>query len=222
MIDVFVRALAQLGDPRLRRVLWLSLGLSVLICLVLAASSGAILALVQFVSLGWLEATIDFLGGIFTVVLILLLFPAFVGMVAGFYMETVASAVEARHYPGLPPARHQPVWEAVWVGVRFGLYLIVLNLLALPLYLVPGLGMIVYYVLNGFILGREYFEFAAMRRLPAGAAGTVRKAHGIRVFIAGMGLALVASLPVVNLLLPIVGTAVMVHVFTRLESSAGP
>lgn len=219
MIAAFFRALGQLTDPPVRRVLWRSIALSLLLIILLVAGLYALLAAVQVTGLVWLDTTIDVLGGLGALVGAYFLFPAVAGMVAGFFLDAVADAVETRHYPGLPPARSLGMGETVLAALRFFAILAVANLAALALvYLIPVLNLIVFYVLNGYLLGREYFELVALRRMPAAEAAAFRKRYGGRIFMAGVAMALVLSVPIVNLIVPILGTAFMVHIFQGLVS----
>jgi uncharacterized protein involved in cysteine biosynthesis len=212
------RALAlafdQLGDPRIRRVLWLGIASALFALIALAAGATVLLANVRLAGGGWLDTAVDVAGGLAAVALAIVLFPSVVGLIAGFLLEDVARAVEGRHYPGLPPPRPQGVGEAVWTAARFFVLLAVLNLLALVfVYWIPVVNIPVFVLLNGFLIGREYFEMAALRRLPPAAARRVRGEHGGRVFIAGVALAVLLAIPLVNLLVPVLATATMVHVF---------
>jgi uncharacterized protein involved in cysteine biosynthesis len=129
----------------------------------------------------------------------------------GLFLDRIAAAVEARHYPGLAPARPIGFIESLITAGRLVAAMLVLNILALPLYLFPGINLLVFFGLNGYLLGREYCELAALRRMDGKAAGGLRKAHGIRVFLAGVVIAFLLTLPGINLIAPVVGTAAMVH-----------
>lgn len=213
LLSAFAKALAQLDDPQLRRVLWRGLAAAALVYAMLFAGCWWLLAATELSSVAWLEWLADALGGLGVVVLSLLLFPAVVTAIIGLFLEDVARAVERRHYPGLPPARQPPLMETLAGTARFALVAALVNLLALPLYFVPG----VFFVVNGYLLGREYFELAAGRRLAAGEVRGLRRAYGGRLWLAGAGITLLLSLPVINLAAPIVATAAMVHVFEALR-----
>ena len=150
-----------------------------------------------------------------------LLFPAVVGLVLGVFLEEVAGAVERRHYPGLPAPRPQPVVAAIGGAAGFAATAILLNLLALPLYLVllfiPPFNLFVFYGLNGYLFGREYFELVAVRRLDPAAVRRLRRTYRGRLLLAGMIIALLLTLPLINLIAPIIATGFMVHVFEDLR-----
>ena len=126
-----------------------------------------------------------------------LLFPAVVGVALSFFQDAIIDAVERRHYPGLPLPREQPLLEQVWGALTFGALAVALNLLALPFYLLllflPPFNLLLFYGLNGYLFGREYFEMVAVRRLdPAKLRGLRRSRRG-RLLLAGAVIAFSSS-----------------------------
>jgi len=164
--------------------------------------------------------------GIFAVLLAsFFLFPAIVTMVMGLLLDDVAEAVEDRHYPGLPAARPQPVMEILGEGLRLVAVTLAVNLLLLPVYLllmfVPPLNVVLFYLVNGYLLSREYFDMVAVRRLPPKTARHLRKANRGPLLVAGMAIAFLLTIPFVNLAMPIAATGVMVHLFEHYRRRAG-
>src|SRR5205823_2734975 len=217
MITALLRAVEEVFTPPLRHVVMLSLALAV------ACFAGlwiAIALMAHNTSLfGWwpLDWIVDLLGALAVLFLSWLLFPAVVTMMAGFFLDRVAAAVEARDYPGLPPAAGMPLFDMLMATLRLMLLTIILNLLVLPLYLfLPGINFFVFLVLNGYLFGRAYFEVVAFRRLDRGTAKAVRQRFAGRVFIGGLVITGLFSLPLVNLVAPVIATAFMVHVFESL------
>jgi len=236
MIAHFMKAAMQLDDPRLRRVLWFSIFLSILVFIVLWTGLWALATVLPFDSVPGVEWLKDALGAAFDwlagflfagtlLLLSLMLFPAVITVIVGFFLEQVAAAVEARHYPGLPPPRMISLSETVISSVRFALVTLVVNLLALPLYVIliflPPMNLVLFYLVNGYLVSREYFELVALRRLDPAAAERLRRRHRGRLQFAGVLLTLLMTIPLVNLLTPVVGTAFMVHVFQNLRARPG-
>lgn len=211
LIEAFGKAIGQLGDPKARQVVWQSIGVSIVAFLGLWGGVGFVLANTAVFEMAWLDATIDVLGGLAVLVISWLLFPALVSACIGLFLERIADAVEQRHYPYLPPAREAPMGEVVATTLRFLAIMLVLNLLVLGLLLVPPVFPFVFYGANGYLLGREYFELAALRRMNASEASVLRAAHRGQLFAAGLVIALLLTVPLVNLIAPIIGTAAMVH-----------
>ena len=221
MLDAFAKAIAQLPDPALKRVVLRSMagaaGIFALLC------GGAWLAVLRLnvTDIPLLNAAVDVLGALAVLALAIILYPAAVSALIGLYLEEVARAVERKHYPQAPSPRAQGVAEAALGGLRFALVAIAVNLLALPLYLalifVPPLNLFVFYGVNGYLVGREYFELAASRRLPPEGVRELRRANRVRVFLAGGLTAFLLTVPIVNLAAPIIGTAAMVHILERLR-----
>ncbi len=151
------------------------------------------------------------------------LFPAVITMFVGLFLETIATAVEARHYPGRPPARQQSFAALLGTGLRFGAVAIFLNLVLLPAYLLmllfPPLYLLVFYWVNGYLLGRAYFELVAYRRLDERAADALRRAQSGRVTLAGVMIALMLTIPVFNLFAPIAATAFALHLFEAMPKA---
>ena len=213
MITAFSRGLAQLSDPRIRRVVWFAIAAACIVFALLWGAVGTVLGASSLFSVLWLEWAVDLLGGLATLLLTWFLFPAVISVVIGLFLENIAAAVEARHYPDLPPTAEQSVLPMVWVALRYLGMLVALNLVLLVFLLLGPLFPFVFYSVNGYLLGREYFELVAMRRLGPAQARQLRLAHRGELFLAGVVMAFLLTLPVVNLLAPVVVTAAMVHLF---------
>jgi CysZ protein len=217
MFSAFTRAVADLSVPGLRRVL--ALGLTIAITCFAALWIAVALVLGQATFFAWrpLNWLADLLGAAAVLGLTWLLFPAVVTIVMGFFVERIAAAVEARNYPGIAPPRQASMAEATVTTARLMGLTILLNLLALPVYLfLPGLNFFVFLGLNGYLFGREYFEVVALRRLEPHAARALRHRFAGRVFVAGTAIAGIFAVPLVNLLAPVIATAFMLHFFEGL------
>jgi uncharacterized protein involved in cysteine biosynthesis len=221
VITALVRAFGQLPDPPFRRVIFRTFLWSVALSAVLFMAAAWGVTQIQATGIGWLDGSIAFLGGAASFVIAILLFPGLASIVVGVFLEDVARAVEARHYPDLAEPRQQPLREALWAAVKLAVIAVALNLLVLPIYLIPVLNIFVFYSLNGYLLGREYFELAALRRLDDAGAREMRSRHGTRVFFAGVMITFLLSIPFVNWFMPVIAAAFIVHVFQGMRSRAG-
>ena len=219
MISAYSKAVAQLSDPRIRRILWISLGLTILLLVLLVVGIGFLMTKTVLFDMWWLEGMVDVLGTTAAFILAWILFPAAASSIVGLLLEAVAEAVEARHYPALEPAPGISVWETITTTSRLVLLMVVLNLAVLPLYLIPVINIFVFYVLNGYLLGREYFEMVALRRLRPPQMLSLRRSRGLQVFIAGVVAAFLLTIPFINFLAPVIATAAMVHLFERWRAS---
>jgi uncharacterized protein involved in cysteine biosynthesis len=221
MITALIRAVLVLREPQLRRIAALGLGLSLLVFAALWLAMGAALydtSLFAWRPLDWL---VDLVGGLAALVLSWLLFPAVVTLILGLFLDRVAAAVEGLDYPALAPPRRQPWGEIIAVTLRLTAVTTLLNIIALPLYvLVPGINLILFLALNGYLFGRGYFEVVALRRLDAAAAKSLRRRFAGPVFVAGVAVAGLFALPLVNLVAPVIAIAFMVHVFEALPGIA--
>jgi uncharacterized protein involved in cysteine biosynthesis len=153
------------------------------------------------------------LGAVFAT---LALFGAIAAAVASLFVDRVARAVERRDYPLLPPSRRARPGEAIIGALAFLAFDAAVNLLALPAYLVWGANLAVFLLVNGALLGREYFEIVALRRVDRATMLRLRKRWRWRVLLAGMAIALLSCVPIANLVTPILATAFMLHIFQTL------
>ncbi len=217
VIGAFGKAIGQLGDPAIRRVMWLSIAVSLGVLVALWAGVGFLLTETTLFQTGWLDRAIDILGGVATLAISWFLFPVVISAFIGLVLERVAEAVERRYYPALPPAREIPTGEAVGGSLRFLAITVALNLVVLVFLIVPPVFPFVFYAVNGYLLSREYFEVVAARRMTGPAASELRRRHMGRLFVAGVAVAFLLTVPIVNLLAPIIGTAAMVHIFQNIR-----
>jgi uncharacterized protein involved in cysteine biosynthesis len=227
IFGAFLRALGQLGDRRFRRVMFL--GVLLALALLFAVYAG-FLQLVLWLApdsidlpiigpvtgvetlLGW--ASLFLMIGL-SVFLMVPVASAFTGL----FLEDVADAVEDRHYPGLPPATVQGRAEALLQSVNFLGLVIAVNAAALLVYPLAGPALpLVFWMVNGFLLGREYFTLVAQRRLPKGEVAAMRRRNRAGLWLAGTLMAAPLSIPVLNLLVPVLGVATFTHVFHRLAA----
>ncbi|MEM7022259.1 MAG: EI24 domain-containing protein, partial [Pseudomonadota bacterium] len=146
-----------------------------------------------------------------------LLFPIAMATSLSWFADDLVDAVERRYYPDLPTPQGTGIARSTLASIRFILVAIVLNLLVLPLYLLPVANVIVYLSLNGYLLGREYLELVAQRRLDFRTIAVVRRVARTRLWWAGVWIAAILMIPVVNLIAPVIATCFMVHVFERLR-----
>ncbi|WP_253196029.1 EI24 domain-containing protein [Roseovarius sp. PS-C2] len=225
----FFKALSQIGDPRFRKVLWRGIGLTLLLLAGITALlvwgvgwmvgdsvTLPLLGEVQWVDnvISWAFVALMFVMSVFLMVPVA---SAFVSM----FLDEVAEAVEDRHYPGLPKVSGVPLRDGIIDGLSAMGVLVVANILALLLTLVlPIAGLPVFYAVNGFLLGREYFTVAAMRRLGRAGAMQMRKKHGLTIWMAGVLMAVPLTVPILNLVVPILGAATFTHLFHRLQARA--
>jgi uncharacterized protein involved in cysteine biosynthesis len=220
VLSALAKAFADLGDARVRSVLWASILLTLLVFVAIGFGAYSLLTGTVMFERAWAEAIADVAAGLAVLLVSFLLFTSVLFAIAGILTDKVAARVEQLHYPGLPPARAQSIGEIIGNTLQLLGAGLLLNLIALPLYFVPGLNAITFYTVNGLLLGREFFETAALRRLTPFQAKQTRRANRLRILAAGIVIAFIATVPVLNLTLPVLATAFMVHVFHGLKISS--
>ncbi|MBC7908334.1 MAG: EI24 domain-containing protein [Rhodospirillaceae bacterium] len=220
MFTALLKAFGQLSDPKLRRVIRLGVIGAVACYVALVALVWTALTQISFFEQGWAETGSDIAIGLTALVLPILFFPALATAIMSALLDDVADAVEARHYPQLNWPRPQKWSEVLLTTLRFLAVMVLVNLLALPVYailLFTGLTVGLVLTVNGYLLGREYFELVAFRRMDPKEARLYFRHHLGRLWLAGAVIAFLFSVPLLNLLAPVIGTAFMVHLFQSLR-----
>lgn len=230
-----VRAAQQVFTPSLRAVLWKSMalaaGLLVIAAVILhrlmiwladniAAKTIAWSGGAYSGPIGIVEMVLAVLAAMGLFVAFFFLMPPVTALVGSLFVDEVAETIERADYPADPPGKALPVAAATWEAAKFFGIVLAVNLAALPTLLLAGLGVVVFFLANAYLLGREYFEMVAMRFHAPDTARTIRRANAGAVFVAGLPIALLVSIPIANLLTPIFATAYMVHIHKGLMAQA--
>ena len=230
MFDAAIKALSQMFSPPFRTVLLKSIGLAILLLIAFAIGLNRLFGWLAGVGEGYLDGVIGpgmqtplhaliwvlaimagfglFAGAVFVM-------PAITAFLASFFSDEIAAQVERTHYPADPPGVAVPVWTAGIEGIKTALLALVVYLVAVPFLLFAGLGFIIFFIANAYLLGREYFLLAAMRFHSVEEAKALRKLHHTSVFTAGLFIAAFVSIPILNLATPLFGMAFMVHMHKR-------
>ena len=155
MITAARLALSDIFSPPFRAVMWKSLGLTIGLLVVIWIALQTLLAwLVDIQSYPWIETVLAVLAGVGLVVGLAFLVAPVSSLFAGLFTDEIAALVEREHYPADLPGRDLPVLESVRDTIVFTGVVIVVNVVALILLLVPGVNLVAFFVGNGYLLGR--------------------------------------------------------------------
>lgn len=227
ILQDFLKAIGQIGDPRFLRVVLLGIALA------LAMLVGLYLGLVTLVGtfvpasftlpllgeVGGLSTALGWGSALLVLVLSVFLMAPTASAFSALFLDHVADAVEALHYPHLPPAQGPGLLASLAEAARVLGLLLVINLGLLLAWAVAGpLAPLLAWGVNGYLLGREYFSMAATRRMTAEAAHQLRRRHSTQVWLAGSLMAAALTLPLINLVIPVLGTATFTHMVQRLST----
>jgi CysZ protein len=227
ILSDFLKSVAQFDDPKFRRVLSRGMGLTIVLliaaCLLVNFGINQLLSSAWAANLigdqSWLGALINVGGVLFTIALSIWLMVPVTSAIIALFLDEVAQAVEARHYPHLPKQTATKLQDQILVGIRFLGILLLANIGALILsMIVPPLAPFVFWATNGYLMGREYFQMAAMRRMPRAQAQELFQRHQGSIWTAGILIAIPMSIPLVGLFIPILGAATFTHQFERLRA----
>ncbi len=219
MIGALFKALGDVLSPELRGVLWRAVGLTLLLFVLLFAAVEILLSLLTQFSWPWADVLLGVGTGLAMLVAFFFLMAPVAAAFAGLFLDEVAARVELHHYPNDTPGRPLPALTAALAGLRFAGLVLLVNLAMLPL-VFTGIGVLALPAVNAYLLGREFFELAASRHMPLDAARRLRKENAPAVFLAGLPPALLALVPVLNIVVPLFATAFFVHVVRSVRASS--
>ena len=223
----FLRSIAQFDDPKFRRVLWRGLGLTIVLlaaaCLLVSYGVNQLLSSALVAGMigeqSWLGSLFNIGGVLLTIALSIWVMVPVASAIIALFLDEVAQAVEARHYPHLPKQTAAKLQDQILVSIRFLGLLILANIAALILSMIlPFLAPVVFWATNGYLIGREFFQMAAMRRVPRTQAQELLRRHQGAIWYAGILMAIPLTIPLVGLFIPILGAATFTHLFERLRA----
>ena len=217
MFSAAIKAINDLRTPEFRAVVLKSLGFTLALLIVLLIGLQAIAGALMVLP-GWMEAMVHIVSALGLLVASVFLVAPITSLIAGLYLDDIAAMVEAKRYPADPPGTALSIPDAILISLQFGAVVIGVNLVVLLLLLLPFINVAAFFVANGYLLGREYFELVALRHVPRAEVKRLRQANRGRVFLSGLMIAGVVTLPVVNLLTPLFATAFMVHTFKDIQA----
>lgn len=222
LASAFSRATGQLLSAPFRSVLWKSVGLTIAILIGLWFVLEALVSTFLLPLVGpypWLTTALSWLVGGSLVLALMFLIAPVTSLFAGVFLDDVAEVVEAKHYPQDPIGRAVPLAKSIGIALRFFGLVVLGNLAALILVLFFGLGVPIFFIVNGYLLGREYFQFAALRHGSQEEAEQLRLQNGTTIFLGGLMIATLLAVPIANLLTPLFAGALMTHVYKGIASN---
>ena len=219
MIDAALLALRDIFSPGFRRVFWkalaLTIGLLAVLWIVLTNLVGAFVDLPY----DWLDTSLSLVAALVLLFGLGFLVAPVASLFAGLYLDDIAEIVERERYPADTPGRALRFGQSLAATGKFALVVLAVNLVALPLVFMLGFGFVIFLVANAYLLGREYFELAALRFHDRAKVERLRKRYSVRLFLAGLVIAGLLAIPIANLLAPLFATAFMVHVYKRIAAA---
>jgi CysZ protein len=219
MTHLIRKSIADVTRPALRNILLRSVAIAIAILM------GLWLLLRHFADqgietgYGWLDTSLELVTGLGLFVGAIYLIPAVTTLVTGLFLDGIAKAVEKHHYGVAYVGTEMSFVQGLLATIRFTGVVVIANLFALILLFVPLINIVIFLLVNGYLLGREYFELAALRHMDQETCSALRKKHGGRIFVLGLVIAGYLAIPFVNLTTPLFATALMVHYVRKLNTA---
>ncbi len=213
MIEAISTSISDLMSKPFRIILLKSIGLTIMLLIVALFAIPTLAFNIDYNPFEGSDLLFGWLAGIGTFLAMGYLIVPITALFAGLFLDDIADVVESQHYPHRKKGIALPFSTAIWIAVKFMLIVIISNLILLPFVFFGGLGFFLIYGLNGYLLGREYFELAALRHHTVSDTKFLRSQNQALVYGSGIVIAALATIPYLNLLVPIFATSLMVHVY---------
>ena len=217
MFASIARAARLIFDPGFAGIALRSVLLTLLMFLVGLADAEILIAQLPVLGNPQINRALALLAPVLFVFLLSVLGAPVAALFGTFFLDRLAGRIEARDYPGASPLPTR-FWPAFKAGMHLAAMVLAADLVLLPLDIgLPGLGGFLSLLANGWLLGWEYLELAALRHLPVAQADILRKSRGWQVWGGGILIAFLSEIPLLDLIAPLFGTALMVHLFHRIS-----
>ena len=217
MFASIARATRLIFEPGFAGIALRSVLLTLLMFLIALAGTEILIAQLPALGNPHVNRALELLAPVLFVFLLSALGAPVAALFGTFFLDRLAGRIEARDYPGTAPLPNR-FGPALKAGIRLAGMVLGADLILLPLdFVVPGLGELLSLIVNGWLLGWEYFELAAVRHLPIARVDGLRKSRAWQVWGGGIVIAFLSEIPLLDLIAPLFGTALMVHLFHNLQ-----
>ena len=225
MLKIALITIAQISEPSLRQILVKSLLISLVSIMACGLLAWVLLEKFGLLGFGFLDTFLPWIGGALIVVIGFVFFPSTIMVIGGLFSDEIISTIEERHYPKNIGSNHVSLLISIRTGLTVIIIATIINICLLPFYalgmLLPGLSFVIFYLGNGYLIGRELFETVAQRHLPVNEARQLRKRFFLKVLLGGGLITFVATIPLINLATPLFGIGFMVHLYHKFHSENG-
>lgn len=220
MIDTISTSISDLMSKPFRSVVLKSVGLTILLLVAALFAMPLLAANTGYSPFPYSDMVFAWLAGIGTFLAMSYLIVPITALFAGLFLDQIADVVEQHHYPDRPKGVAMPFASSLWVGIKFMLIVLASNILLLPFIFLGGLGLVLIYLVNGYLLGREYFELAALRHHNVEDVKHLRARNQMMIYGVGLLIAVCATIPYLNLFVPVFATSLLVHIYHKTTPNA--
>lgn len=225
MLKITLITIAQISEPSLRQILVKSVLISLVSIFACGLLAWILLEKFGLFGFGFLDTFLPWIGGALTVLIGFVFFPSTIMVIGGLFSDEIIAIIEEKHYPKNIGTNRVPLLISIRTGLTLIIIATIINICLLPFYalgmLLPGLSFVIFYLGNGYLIGRELFENVAQRHLPVNEAKKLRKRYFLKILLGGGLITFVATIPLINLATPLLGAGFMVHLYHKVRLENG-
>tara|TARA_B100000575_G_scaffold180119_1_gene144598 strand:+ start:492 stop:1169 length:678 start_codon:yes stop_codon:yes gene_type:complete len=225
MLNIALITIAHISEPLLRQILVKSLLISLVSIMTCGLLAWILIGKFGLLGFGFLDTFLPWIGGALIVLIGFVFFPSTIMFIGGLFSDEIIGVIEEKHYPKNIGSNHVPLLISIRSGLTLIIVTTIINICLLPFYalgmLLPGVSFVIFYLGNGYLIGRELFESVAQRHHSVNEARKLRKRHFLKLVLGGGLITFVATIPVINLATPLLGIGFMVHLYHKVHSENG-
>ena len=222
MLKIALITIAQIFEPSLRQIFAKSLLISLVSIMACGLLAWVLLGKFGLLGFGFLDTFLPWIGGALIALIGFVFFPSTIMVIGSLFSDEIIAIIEEKHYPNNIGTNRVPVLTSIRTGLTLIIIATIINICLLPFYalgmLLPGLSFVIYYLGNGYLIGRELFENIAQRHLPVNEARKLRKRYFLKILLVGGLITFVATIPFINLATPLFGIGFMAHLYHKFHS----
>ncbi len=222
MLKIALITIAQIFEPSLRQIFAKSLLISLVSIMACGLLAWVLLGKFGLLGFGFLDTFLPWIGGALIALIGFVFFPSTIMVIGSLFSDEIIASIEEKHYPNNIGTNRVPVLTSIRTGLTLIIIATIINICLLPFYalgmLLPGLSFVIYYLGNGYLIGRELFENIAQRHLPVNEARKLRKRYFLKILLGGGLITFVATIPFINLATPLFGIGFMAHLYHKFHS----
>lgn len=157
----------------------------------------------------WLAHLLAYLGGWMAIFAAAYLCASLLAAIV--IMPLLLKHLSEGDYRDVAPMGRDSFVNAAVNSIFASIFFIVAWLLTVPLWLIPGMSLILPLLLMGWLNRRTFFYDALSLHASDSEWQTLRRQHGKPLYVLGLTMALLAHIPIIGLLVPALAALAFVH-----------
>ncbi|MDG1274569.1 MAG: EI24 domain-containing protein [Alphaproteobacteria bacterium] len=220
MLKLFKTSILDLLEPDIRTILFKTVILSLFSIIMIVYMCWTLFNTHQVFDIWLLGPMLSWAWGLLALIFGTLLLPPITIIIGSIYSDSIVDHIEKKYYPSRLGMRQIKLSELGFSISKNFCITIIVNILLAPVYLIvtffPIISFLIFYSVNGYLIGKELFETVASRHLEMKDRYLLKKQNNNKVIIGGIIMVGISTIPILNLIAAVLGIVFMTHFFHSL------